>query len=122
MPKRITVEIGGELAKATPRALRLQRTRLAVAKQVKIAKQVNAATAFTLVDKDITQPGRLRKRHATNCGKAGCSTCANPRHNSVSAGATNLTLQEKTFLDIQREGLDEVQLDLDVPDTSTLPS
>ena len=103
MPKRITVEIGGEIAKATPRALRIQRTQDAVAKQVKIAK------AFAYTGRVIDEPGRLRKRHATNCGKPGCSMCGNPRHNSISAGTTNLTRQEMTFLDIQREGLEEVQ-------------
>lgn len=103
MPKRITVHLDGDAVKATPRALRIQRTQDAVARQMKIAK------AFAYTGRVIDEPGRLRKRHATNCGKTGCSMCGNPRHNSISAGTTNLTVQEMTFLDIQKEGLLEVQ-------------
>lgn len=99
-----SIEIVGEQStKGTPRAERFQKTQNAVARQVKIAKSHNLGDM-----RSVKESGRLKKRHALSCGVPGCAMCSNPRHNNVSAGAVHLTIQEQKFLDIEREGRDEV--------------
>ena len=52
------------------KAKRLHRDKVQIAKQMKIAK----AAGLT-----VKHPGKLAKHHATNCGKAKCNLCGNPR-------------------------------------------
>ena len=63
----------------------------AVKKQTKIGKQ------YGMSNKEITQPHRLAKRHAMNCGNPNCVMCANPRKTF-----NELTQQEKRlFQDVE---------------------
>lgn len=67
----------------------------AIEKQVKIAKQYGLDST----NKSLTEPHRLSKHHALNCGKPKCVLCSNPRHNKISKN--KLTTQEKRmFQDI----------------------
>lgn len=49
---------------------RLYKDKIKIAKQMKIAKVNNIP---------VKHPGKLAKHHATNCGKARCQLCGNPR-------------------------------------------
>ena len=67
----------------------------AVARQLKIARQ----HGLTGRDKVATQPHRLAKHHAMDCGRPGCHMCGNPRH----IHKDGLTAQEKRmFQDVDR--------------------
>ncbi|MEO8542481.1 MAG: hypothetical protein ABI434_02810 [Burkholderiaceae bacterium] len=77
------------------RAERRRRTQNSVLAQLRIARQ-------GLPDpRMLMQPGRLKKRHALDCGRPRCALCGNPRRN---AGA-ELTIQEIRQRREHREGL-----------------
>lgn len=78
----------------------------AIKKQVKIAKQ----HGLTLRDKSISEPHRLSKHHAMDCGNPHCSLCGNPRH----IRKDSLTPQEKRLF----QDLDKVR---DKKGNGTLP-
>lgn len=65
---------------------RLQRAWNAIKRQLKIAKAHGMA---------ITQPHRLAKHHAMDCGVPGCVLCSSPRHNKAVKGKDKLTVQER---------------------------
>ena len=73
---------------------RRYRDEVAVAKQVKIAKQ----HGMVHKDKVIQEPHRLNKHHAMDCGDPGCMLCGNPRHNKALKTKDRLTTQERRFL------------------------
>lgn len=58
----------------------------AIKKQLKIAKSSNNTS------KAVTQPHRLAKRHAMDCGQPNCIICGNPRKIF-----NEKTIQEKSF-------------------------
>lgn len=60
----------------------------AIKKQVSIAKSHRSFN-----DKNITQPHRLIKHHAMDCGNPDCYLCGNPRKTHKD----KLTIQEKRF-------------------------
>ena len=67
----------------------------AVKKQVKIAK----AHGLTNKDKVVTEPHRLVKHHAMDCGNPQCPLCGNPRKTHKD----KLTAQEKRlFQDVEK--------------------
>lgn len=72
----------------TKHSKRLHRAWNAIKKQLRIAK----AHGLT---KEIDEPHRLSKHHATDCGQPHCTTCGNPRHNAAVKGAEKLTIQER---------------------------
>lgn len=59
---------------------------VAIAKQVKIAKQHHTP---------IDQPHKFVKHHAMDCGDPGCCLCGNPRRNKMFKNKDRLTQQEK---------------------------
>ena len=62
---------------------------VAVARQVKIA--VASHNPGLTPRRDVTQPHRLAKRHAMDCGNPDCYLCGNPRKTHKD----KLTVQEK---------------------------
>ena len=74
---------------------RRHKTDVAIAKQVKIAKSHN-----TFNEANITQPHRLAKHHAMDCGNPECYLCGNPRKTHKD----RLTAQEKRLY----QNLDEI--------------
>lgn len=54
---------------------RRHKTDVHIARQMKIAKGSNSYNS-----KYDTQPNRLAKRHAMDCGNPKCGLCGNPRH------------------------------------------
>lgn len=54
---------------------RRHRDDIAIARQVKIAKQ----HGLTVNDRAVKQPHRMAKHHAMDCGQPGCMLCGNPR-------------------------------------------
>lgn len=70
---------------------------VAIARQVKIAKQhhINGYTS-----RDEKEPHRMAKRHAMDCGNPKCYLCGNPRKTH---GKDKLTAQEKRlFQDVEK--------------------
>ncbi len=55
---------------------KLRKTKRLHKDEVKIAKQMKIAKANGI---PVKHPGKLAKHHATNCGKAKCHLCGNPR-------------------------------------------
>jgi hypothetical protein len=78
------------------RAERRRRTAVAVAAQLRIA------VSSTPDAKSARQPGRLRKRHAMDCGRPQCGLCGNPRRVGHKKPQT---LQERRSEDLLRQGL-----------------
>jgi ribosomal protein L37E len=71
---------------------RLHRAWAAIKKQLGIIKaHKNFGDASKRIDE--SQPHRLAKHHAMDCGQADCTLCGNPRHNR--ARKDKLTIQEK---------------------------
>jgi hypothetical protein len=66
---------------------RRHKTDVAIARQVKIAKQ----HGLGFNDLHIKEPHRHAKRHAMDCGNPHCFLCGNPRH----IHKDRLTVQEK---------------------------
>ena len=66
---------------------RRHKTDVAIARQVKIAKQHGLGFS----DKVIKEPHRHAKHHVMNCGNPKCFLCGNPRKNHKD----KLTTQEK---------------------------
>jgi hypothetical protein len=54
---------------------RRHKSDVAIARQLKIAKQSSSYDSRLL-----SQPHRLSKRHAMDCGNPKCGLCGNPRH------------------------------------------
>ena len=72
---------------------RLLKDENAINKQLKIARSHTSST-----DKNITQPHRLAKHHAMDCGNPDCYLCGNPRKTHKD----KLTAQEKRlFQDVE---------------------
>jgi hypothetical protein len=67
---------------------RLLKDENAIKKQVKIAKEHRVSEYNP---KEVTQPNRLNKRHAMDCGNPECFMCGNPRKTHKD----KLTQQEK---------------------------
>ena len=65
------------------KAKRLQRTKRAIDRQIKIARSAGI---------DVKSPHRFAKKHALDCGVPGCPMCANPRRLRGEK-----TLQERRF-------------------------
>lgn len=65
---------------------RLQRAWNSIKRQLKIAKAHG---------NPVTEPHRLAKHHAMDCGQPHCNLCGNPRHNKTVKGKDKLTVQEK---------------------------
>lgn len=78
--------MANELAKYV-NSRRRYKTEVAIARQVKIAKQ----HGMQFHDKVIKQPHRHAKHHAMDCGNPKCALCGNPRH----IHKDKLTAQEK---------------------------
>lgn len=77
---------------------RRHKTDVAIARQVKIAKQ----HGLGFNDKHIKEPHRHAKHHAMDCGQAGCMLCGNPRRNSAYK-SERLTAQERRmFQDLEQ--------------------
>jgi len=73
---------------------RLHRAWRAIKKQLNIIKQrKHFGEASRRIDE--AQPHRLAKKHAMDCGQAGCVICGNPRHNKFHKGKDRLTMQER---------------------------
>ena len=74
---------------------RRHKTDVKVARQVKIAK----AHGLTRRDKVVSEPHRLAKHHAMDCGNPECYLCGNPRKTHKD----RLTAQEKRlFQDVEQ--------------------
>lgn len=74
---------------------RRHKTDMAVARQVKIAKQHGLGFS----DKQIKEPHRHAKSHAMDCGNPKCMLCGNPRKTYK-----QLTAQEqRLFQDVDKE-------------------
>jgi len=72
---------------------RRHKTDIAVARQVRIAKQ----HGLTLNDKVVKQPHRMAKHHVMDCGNPQCGLCGNPRKTHKN----KLTIQEnRLFQDL----------------------
>lgn len=90
------------------RSERRKRTLIVVAAQLRIAKAHHASAKVS------KQPGRLRKRHAMDCGNTQCGLCSNPRR--LVSGTEALTMQERRQPDAQRErGTNSSPLDTPLP-------
>ena len=77
------------------KATRIHNDQVAIKKQLKIAK----AHGMGLNDKLISEPHRLTKHHAMDCGNADCHICGNPRKTQKD----KLTAQEKRiFQDLDK--------------------
>lgn len=75
---------------------RRHKTDVAIAKQVKIAKQHGLGFS----DKQVKEPHRHAKRHAMDCGNPECFLCGNPRKTHKD----KLTAQEKRlFQDLEQQ-------------------
>ena len=73
---------------------RMHRAWVAIKKQLGIIKvHKNFGTASKQIDE--SQPHRLAKKHAMDCGQPNCTLCGNPRHNRARKGKDKLTAQEK---------------------------
>lgn len=76
---------------------RMHRAWTAIKKQLGIIKQKkHFGDASKRIDE--SQPHRLAKKHAMDCGKSGCIICGNPRHNKFHKGKDKLTIQERKAL------------------------
>lgn len=82
----------------------------AIKKQVKIAKQ-HATSEYT--PGDITQPHRLVKKHAMDCGNPECFLCGNPRKTHKD----KLTTQEKRMFQDMDGTTDKKSNGLPIKDT-----
>ena len=73
---------------------RMHRAWIAIKKQLNIIK---AHKNFGIVSKSIdeSQPHRLAKHHAMDCGQTHCTLCGNPRKNKRVKGQEKLTIQER---------------------------
>lgn len=77
---------------------RRHKTDVAIARQVKIAKQ----HGLGFNDKHIKEPHRHAKHHAMDCGQPGCMLCGNPRRNTAYK-SERLTAQERRlFQDLEK--------------------
>lgn len=75
---------------------RRHKTDVAIARQVKIAKQYGLGFS----DKHIKEPHRHAKHHAMDCGNPECFVCGNPRKTHKD----KLTAQEKRmFQDLDKQ-------------------
>ena len=75
---------------------RRHKTDVAIARQVKIAKQ----HGMQFSDKVIKQPHRHAKKHAMDCGNPECFLCGNPRKTHKD----KLTTQERRlFQDLEKQ-------------------
>jgi hypothetical protein len=73
---------------------RMHRAWVAIKKQLGIIKaHKNFGVASKRIDE--SQPHRLAKKHAMDCGQPHCTLCGNPRHSKARKGTDKLTIQEK---------------------------
>jgi hypothetical protein len=73
---------------------RMHRAWRAIKKQLNIIKsRKHFGDASKRIDE--SQPHRLAKHHAMDCGQPHCTLCGNPRHNRARKGKDKLTTQER---------------------------
>jgi hypothetical protein len=73
---------------------RMHRAWTTIKKQLNIIKaHKNFGTASKSIDE--SQPHRLAKHHAMDCGQPHCTLCCNPRKNKRVKGQEKLTIQER---------------------------
>jgi hypothetical protein len=77
------------------RAERRSRTEAFIDSQLRIARAHDQV-------RDAAQPGRLKKRHAMDCGRPQCGLCGNPRHTGHKHAET---MQELKFNDRFKQGI-----------------
>lgn len=82
---------------------RMHRAWRAIKKQLGIIKQ-RKTFAGSSKSIDESQPHRLAKHHALDCGQPNCLYCGNPRHNKFHKGKDKLTTQERRN---NQKGLDD---------------
>lgn len=71
---------------------------LAIARQVKIAKQ----HGLTMQDRAVKEPHRMAKHHAMDCGQPGCMMCGNPRRNPWNKGQRLTAQERRLFQNVER--------------------
>lgn len=76
---------------------RRHKTDVAIARQLKIAKQSNSYNK-----KYDTQPNRLAKHHAMDCGKPKCGLCGNPRHIRKGEDGSYTVQERRQMQDVER--------------------
>ncbi len=72
---------------------------IAVARQVKIAKQ----HGLTMRDRAIKEPHRMAKHHAMDCGQPGCCLCGNPRRNGWYKSERLTTQERRLFQNLEQQ-------------------
>jgi hypothetical protein len=77
---------------------RRHKTDVAIARQVKIAKQHGLDAS----DRHIKEPHRHAKHHAMDCGNPGCILCGNPRRISWFKKERLTPQERKLFQDVER--------------------
>lgn len=77
---------------------RRHKTDVAIARQVKIAKQHGLGFG----DRQIKEPHRMAKHHAMDCGQPGCVMCGNPRRNSWYKKERLTTQERRLFQDLEQ--------------------
>ena len=77
---------------------RRHKTDVAIARQVKIAKQHGLGSS----DKHIKEPHRHAKHHAMDCGNPKCTLCGNPRHNSWYKKERLTTQERRLFQNVEQ--------------------
>jgi hypothetical protein len=88
---------------------RRHKTDVAIARQVKIAKQHGLGFS----DRHIKEPHRHAKHHAMDCGQPGCMLCGNPRKifKEITAQEKRLFQDLESTRDKHSNGLDDEQHD-----------
>ena len=75
---------------------RRHKTDVHIARQMKIAKQSSSYNP-----KYDTQPNRLAKRHAMDCGNPKCGLCGNPRHIRKGEDGGRTTQERRQHQDVE---------------------
>lgn len=78
---------------------RRHKTDVAIARQVRIAKQ----HGLGFNDRIVKEPHRLSKHHSMDCGQPGCSLCGNPRRSSWNKSKRLTTQERRLFQDLEQE-------------------
>lgn len=76
---------------------RRHKTDVAIARQMKIAKQSNSYNS-----KYNREPHRLAKHHAMDCGNPKCGLCGNPRHIRKGEDGGRTVQERRQYQDVER--------------------